>query len=66
MPDDLEVWPGHDYKGREHSTLGEEIKSNPKMQFASEEEFVHFMDIENPKNLSDVYQLADALKANML
>jgi glyoxylase-like metal-dependent hydrolase (beta-lactamase superfamily II) len=66
MPDDLEVWPGHDYKGREHSTLGEEKKSNPKMAFDSEEEFVHFMDIENPKKLSDVYQLADALKANML
>jgi len=36
------------------------------MAFDSEEEFVHFMDIENPKKLSDVYQLADALKANML
>lgn len=65
MPDDLEVWPGHDYKGREHSTLGEEKKNNDKMAFASEDEFVHFMDIENPKNLSDVYLLAEALKANM-
>ncbi len=66
MPDDLEVWPGHDYKGRERTTLGEEKKSNAKMNFVSEEEFVHFMDIENPKRLSDVQQLADALKANML
>ena len=65
MADDLEVWPGHDYKGREHSTLGEEKKSNDKMGFASEDEFVRFMDIENPKKLSDVYLLAEALKANM-
>ena len=66
MQDELEVWPGHDYKGREHSTLGEEKKNNEKLQFTSEEEFVHFMDIENPKQLSDVQQLAEALKANMI
>ena len=66
MPDELEVWPGHDYKGLEHTTLGEQKKNNAKMNFPSEEEFVRYMDIENPKQLSDVQQLADALKANML
>lgn len=66
MPDELEVWPGHDYKGREHTILGEEKKSNVKMNFASEDEFVHFMDIENPKQLSDVQLLAEAMKANMI
>ena len=65
LPDELEVWPGHDYKGRSHSTLGEEKKSNPKMLFASEEEFVAYMDLENPKKLDPVYHLAEALKANM-
>jgi glyoxylase-like metal-dependent hydrolase (beta-lactamase superfamily II) len=65
LPDELLVYPGHDYKGRSHSTLGEEKVSNPKMNFPSEEEFVEYMERENPGKLAPVYQLADALKANM-
>jgi glyoxylase-like metal-dependent hydrolase (beta-lactamase superfamily II) len=65
LPEELIVYPGHDYKGRSCSTLGEEKQSNPKMNFASEEEFVEYMERENPGKLSPVYQLADALKANM-
>ena len=65
LPDDLLVYPGHDYEGKDHSTLGEEKKSNPKMNFSSEEEFVRYMEEENPETLTPVYQLADALKANM-
>ncbi len=65
LPDELEVWPGHDYKGRNSSTLGDEKQNNPKMLFDSEEEFVEYMDLENPKNLGPVEHLAEALKANM-
>jgi glyoxylase-like metal-dependent hydrolase (beta-lactamase superfamily II) len=65
LPEELLVFPGHDYKGRSYSTLGEEKQSNPKMNFSSEEEFVEYMERENPGKLSPVYQLADALKANM-
>ncbi len=65
LPDDLLIFPGHDYEGREHSTLGEEKQSNPKLLFTSEEEFVEYMERENPNELTPVYQLADALKANM-
>jgi glyoxylase-like metal-dependent hydrolase (beta-lactamase superfamily II) len=65
LPDDLLVYPGHDYNDLSHSTLGEEKKSNPKMHFDTEEEFVHYMEKENPGTLTPVYQLADALKANM-
>ena len=65
LPDDLEVYPGHDYKCRSHSTLGDEKKNNPKMNYASEEEFVEYMDLENPKKLEPVEHLAEALKANM-
>ena len=65
LPNDLLVYPGHDYEDREHSTLGEEKESNPKMHFASEEEFVEYMERENPAKLTPVYHLADALKANM-
>lgn len=65
LPDDLKVYPGHDYKGRSHSTIGGEKKSNPKLLFDSEEEFVEYMDLENPKQLGSVEHLAEALKANM-
>ena len=65
LPDELEVWPGHDYKGRSSSTLGDQKRNNPKMLFDSEEEFVEFMDLENPKRLDPVEHLAESLKANM-
>ncbi len=65
LPDELLVYPGHDYNGREHSTLKEEKESNPKMHFATEEEFIEYMERENPDKLTPVYHLADALKANM-
>ncbi len=65
LPDDLLVYPGHDYKGRGFSTLGQQKENNPKMNFASEEEFVRYMERENPGKLTPVYQLAEALKANM-
>lgn len=65
LPDDLAVYPGHDYKGRSCSTLGEEKRNNPKMLFDSEEKFIEFMDLENPKQLGSVEHLAEALKANM-
>jgi glyoxylase-like metal-dependent hydrolase (beta-lactamase superfamily II) len=65
LPDDLVVYPGHDYEGRSRSTLGEEKETNPKMKFPSEEEFVGYMERENPGKLTPVYQLAEALKANM-
>ena len=65
LPDDLLVYPGHDYEGRERSTLGEEKMDNPKLLFASEEDFVEYMERENPGTLTPVYHLAEALKANM-
>ena len=65
LADDLLVYPGHDYNGREHSVLREEKESNPKLLFDTEEEFVEYMEGENPGKLTSVYHLADALKANM-
>src|SRR5215217_7996266 len=65
LPNDLLVYPGHDYNGREHSILKEEKESNPKMLFDTEEEFVEYMERENPGKLTPVYHMADALKANM-
>ena len=65
LPDGLLVFPGHDYNDRSSSSLGEEKGNNPKMNFASEEEFVEYMEEENPEGLTPVHQLSDALKANM-
>src|SRR5215203_5458501 len=65
LPDDLLVYPGHDYNGLESSTLKEEKQTNPKMLFDTEEGFVEYMERENPEKLTPVYHLADALKANM-
>ena len=65
LPGGLEVYPGHDYKGRSCSALEKEKLENPKMQYASEEEFVEYMDRINPGKLDPVYQLAESLKANM-
>ncbi len=65
LPDELLVYPGHDYQGQGCSTLGEEKRSNPKMNFPSEGEFVEYMEKQNPATLTPVYRLADALKANM-
>lgn len=66
LPDELQIWPGHDYNGRSYTTLGAQKKENAKLGFASKQEFVDYMDRVNPQNLNPVYQLAESLKANML
>ena len=45
LPDDAEIWPGHDYKGRTCSTVAEEKAHNPRLaQTITEDEFVQIMD----------------------
>ncbi|HWQ38630.1 MAG TPA: MBL fold metallo-hydrolase [Burkholderiales bacterium] len=43
LPDDTLVYPGHDYKGRRVSTIGEERTTNPRLAGRSQEEFVEIM-----------------------
>jgi hydroxyacylglutathione hydrolase len=43
LNDDVEVYPGHDYGSKPHSTIGEERRSNYVLQPRSIEEFVVFM-----------------------
>jgi len=43
LRDDIEVYPGHDYGPRPHSTIGEERKSNYVLQPRTVEEFKAFM-----------------------
>ncbi len=44
LPDDTLVYPGHDYRGRLVSTIGEERRFNPRLAGKSREEFVAIMD----------------------
>lgn len=44
LPDDYLVYPGHDYKGRTASSIGEERRHNPRLGGAkSQAEFVQIM-----------------------
>ncbi len=40
LPDETEVWPGHDVGVRPHSTIGDERRTNPFLLRKSFEEFV--------------------------
>lgn len=58
----LMVFPAHDYKGRKHSTLGEEIATNPRLQVRDPQAFVEMM---NTLNLSMPTHITEALRVNM-
>ena len=52
LPDDILVYPGHDYKGDTVSTIGEERQHNPRLQVAGKADFIKLMDnlnLVNPK-----------------
>jgi glyoxylase-like metal-dependent hydrolase (beta-lactamase superfamily II)/rhodanese-related sulfurtransferase len=40
LPDDLTVYPGHDYAGRTHSTLAQERQTNPLLLLTDRDRFV--------------------------
>ncbi len=44
LPDETTVWPGHDYQGRSHSSIGQEKAGNARIAGKSEAEFVALMD----------------------
>ena len=43
LPDTMEVLPAHDYQGRTSSTLAQERHDNPRLRFASKEEYVRWL-----------------------
>ena len=54
LPDTTIVCPGHDYNGQWSSTIGEEKKSNPRLQVISQKEYVYIMknlNLSNPKKM---------------
>lgn len=63
LPDETQVYPGHDYKGQTASTIGVEKKCNPRVgQGKSKEEFVQIM---GQLKLADPKKIAIAVPANL-
>src|SRR5690348_292622 len=62
MDPTLEVYPAHEYKNRDHTTLAQEIQQNPRLQKRDPVEFVEMM---RNLNLSMPTHLTEALRTNL-
>jgi rhodanese-related sulfurtransferase len=56
------VFPAHEYKGRESTSIGEEIATNPRLQQKDRAAFVEMM---QQLNLSAPTHLTEALRTNL-
>lgn len=56
------VFPAHEYKGRDHTTVGEELASNPRLQVPDRAAFVELM---GNLNLSMPTHITEALRTNL-
>ncbi|MBC2664133.1 MBL fold metallo-hydrolase [Novosphingobium flavum] len=62
LPDETLVFPAHDYKGRDNTTIGDERLANPRLAKTERADFVELM---NSLNLSAPTHLTEALRTNM-
>lgn len=58
----MKVFPAHEYKGRSHSTIGQEIAENPRLQKTERSAFIDMMD---NLNLTMPTHVTEALRTNM-
>jgi glyoxylase-like metal-dependent hydrolase (beta-lactamase superfamily II)/rhodanese-related sulfurtransferase len=58
----LMVFPAHEYKGRSHTTLGEELAGNPRLQKNDRGAFIEMM---QNLNLTMPTHVTEALRTNM-
>jgi glyoxylase-like metal-dependent hydrolase (beta-lactamase superfamily II)/rhodanese-related sulfurtransferase len=56
------VYPAHEYKGRSHSTIGQEFADNPRLQQRDRAAFVEMM---RSLNLTMPTHITEALRTNM-
>ena len=63
LPEHTTVWPGHDYQGRTHSSIGAEKQNNARIAGKSLAEFVNIM---NNLNLPKPQRIDEAVPANRL
>jgi len=62
LPGETLVYPAHDYKGRSHSTIAEEMAANPRLQKTERAAFVAMM---RDLDLAAPTHLTEALRTNM-
>ena len=43
LPDDMVLFPGHNYAPLKHATMGEQKKTNPYLKFSSLKQFLAAM-----------------------
>jgi glyoxylase-like metal-dependent hydrolase (beta-lactamase superfamily II)/rhodanese-related sulfurtransferase len=58
----LKVFPAHEYKGRSHSTIGQELTDNPRLQKRDRSAFIEMM---QNLNLTMPTHVTEALRTNM-
>jgi glyoxylase-like metal-dependent hydrolase (beta-lactamase superfamily II)/rhodanese-related sulfurtransferase len=58
----LKVFPAHEYKGRSHSTIGQELAENPRLQRRDRGAFIEMM---QNLNLTMPTHVTEALRTNM-
>lgn len=63
LPDDTTIWPGHDYRGRTVTTVGEEKRLNPRVGVGKTE--AEFVEIMNNLNLPVPKKIHEAVPANL-
>lgn len=61
LPSDTLVYPGHDYHGKNHSTIAEQRKSNSRLAGKTRSQFVKIM---NGLNLPEPKRIQEAVPAN--
>lgn len=61
LPDHLMVMPGHDYRGKQPSTLGDQKKRNPHLGHSNKDAFVKYL---ATLNLGPANWMTEVLKAN--
>jgi rhodanese-related sulfurtransferase len=62
LPDATTVWPGHDYQGRTHSSIGQEKAHNARVAGKTLQEFIAIMDA---LNLPKPRRIDEAVPANL-
>jgi glyoxylase-like metal-dependent hydrolase (beta-lactamase superfamily II) len=62
LPDETLVFPAHDYKGRDCTTIGDERRGNPRLARTDRADFVELM---KSLDLSAPTHLTEALRTNM-
>jgi glyoxylase-like metal-dependent hydrolase (beta-lactamase superfamily II)/rhodanese-related sulfurtransferase len=58
----LKIFPAHEYKGRSHSTIGQELADNPRLQKRDRGAFIDMM---QGLNLTMPTHVTEALRTNM-